>query len=217
MKLLLIRHGQSMGNAEHRMQGHYDTPLSELGRAQARLLAERLRREGWQLAALVASPLRRAAETAGIVATALEQPVTWDERLLEYDIGRLSGVVWTDVERLFPEVWQQLQGSGPVSYPGEEGLDVFQRRVLSLMADLRGRYQDDEVVGLVSHGGTLSMLICCALDIPPRRPQPFRLSNSSLSIVEFQRRGPAVSLLNDTHHLDGLTGDRPSPVGREPR
>ncbi len=45
MELLLIRHGESVGNAESRMQGHYDSPLTELGRAQVRLLAERLRRE----------------------------------------------------------------------------------------------------------------------------------------------------------------------------
>ena len=209
MKLLLIRHAESMGNAEGRMQGRYDTPLSELGRAQAHLLAERLRREGWKLAALVASPLRRAAETAEILAAALERAITWDERLLEYDIGRLSGVVWADVERLYPDIWQQMHGTGPVAFPGEEGLEVFQGRVASLLEDLRECHGDDQVVGLVSHGGTLSMLICCALGVPPRRPQPFRLSNSSVSILEFRPRGPVLTLLNDTHHLDGLAERAP--------
>jgi broad specificity phosphatase PhoE len=120
MKLLLIRHGESVGNAEGRMQGHYDTGLSELGREQSRLLAARLRREGCQLAALVASPLRRAAETAGVLSAALDVPVTWDERLQEYDIGLLTGVVWADVEKLYPDIWQQLHdASAPVAYPGE--------------------------------------------------------------------------------------------------
>jgi len=214
MKLLLIRHGESMGNAEGRMQGHYDSPLSELGRAQARLLAERLQGEGWQMAALYGSPLRRAAETAEILASAVERPITWDERLLEYDIGLLSGLAWPDVERLHPEIWQQLHTAGPVAFPGEEGVEAFQRRVASLVEDLRGRHGDDQVVGLVSHGGTLSMLICCALGVPPRRPQPFRLSNSSISILEFRPRGPVLTLLNDTHHLDGLAGRTPSPPGR---
>lgn len=216
MKLLLIRHGESVGNAEGRMQGRYDTSLSELGRAQVCLLAERLQREGWQLAALYASPLRRAAETAEILAAALARPIAWDERLLEYDIGQIGGVVWADVETLYPEIWQQLHGPGPVAFPGEEGLDAFQRRVAALVEDLRGRHGDDEIVGLVSHGGTLSMVICYALNMPPRRPQPFRLNNSSLSILQFRPRGPVVTLLNDTHHLDGLAGSTPSPPGRGP-
>lgn len=212
MKLLLIRHGESVGNAESRMQGHYDSPLTELGRAQVRLLAERLRREEWRLADLYASQLLRAAETAEIVARALERPITWDERLLEYDIGLLTGVAWSDVETLHPEVWQQLQGTGPVAFPGEEGIDVFQRRVAAFLESLRRRHAQDEVVGIVSHGGTLSMLICCALNMPPRRPQPFRLKNSSLSILELRPRGPALTLLNDTHHLDGLAGPPLSPT-----
>jgi len=207
MKLLLIRHGESMGNAEGRMQGRYDSPLSPLGREQARLLAERLWREGWQLSAIHASPLRRAAQTADIVASSLEMPVTWDERLQEYDIGLLTGVLWDDVERLHPEIWHQLQNSRrPVAYPGEEGMEAFQRRVAAVVKDLRGLHRDDQVVGLVSHGGTLSMLICTVLGVPPRRPQPFRLSNSSVSILEFRPRGPVLTLLNDTHHLDGMAG-----------
>ncbi len=207
MKLLLIRHGESVGNAERRMQGRYDTGLSELGREQARLLAERLQREGCHLSALYASPLRRAAETAEVLAAAVEVPVTWDDRLQEYDIGQLTGVVWTDVETLFPDVWRQLHDAqAPAAYPGEEGLGAFEQRVAAVLHDVRGRHGDDETVALVSHGGTLSMLVCSALGLPPRRPQPFRLSNASLSLLEFRPRGPVVTLLNDTHHLDGEGG-----------
>lgn len=205
MKLVLIRHGESVGNAERRMQGRYDSPLTELGRQQSHLLAARLRQEEWRLATLIASPLRRAAETAEIVAAALDVPVAWDERLQEYDIGQLTGVVWDDMERLHPEIWQRLHShsSEAVAYPGEEGLEAFHRRVAALVEELRGCYDEAQVVGLVSHGGTLSMLVSHVLGIPPRRPQPFRLSNSSVSILEFWPRGPVLSLLNDTHHLQG--------------
>jgi broad specificity phosphatase PhoE len=76
--------------------------------------------------------------------------------------------------------------------------------VAAVVDDLRGRHSDNQAVGLVSHGGTLSMLVCSVLGLPPRRPQPFRLSNASLSVLEFRPRGPVLTLLNDTHHLDGL-------------
>ena len=207
MKLLLIRHGQSMGNAEGRMQGRYDSPLTALGHRQACLLSARLQSEGRELAALYASPLRRATETAEILSASLALPVTMDERLAEYDIGLLTGILWADLERLHPEIWRQLHDTrGHVAYPGEEGMDAFQRRVAAVLEDFCARHGDDQAVGIVSHGGTLSMLVCAALGIPPRRPQPFRLSNASLSILEIWARGPVLTLLNDTHHLDGLGG-----------
>jgi broad specificity phosphatase PhoE len=141
------------------------------------------------------------------LAAALEVPVTWDERLQEYDIGLLTGVVWAELETLYPDIWQQLRDTrAPVAYPGEEGMEAFQRRVAAFVEDLRGRHKRDQAVGLVSHGGTLSMLVCHVLGVPPRRPQPFGLSNSSLSVLEFRPRGPVLTLLNDTHHLDGLGG-----------
>ena len=122
-------------------------------------------------------------------------------------IGLLTGILWADLERMHPEIWRQLHDTRRhVADPGEEGMDAFQRRVAAVLEDFCARHGDDQAVGIVSHGGTLSMLVCAALGIPPRRPQPFRLSNASLSILEIWARGPVLTLLNDTHHLDGLGG-----------
>jgi broad specificity phosphatase PhoE len=204
MKLLLIRHGQSISNTEGRLQGQFDSPLSDLGRAQARALAERLSAEGWQPAAVLASDLSRAAETAKIVAAALGAPLTLDARLREYDVGVLTNVVWTDIEGLYPDLWQALNHSREwVPIPGEEGNEAFHDRLAALLAEVEAGYGDEDTLALVSHGGSLGVILAHLLEMDTRRPTPFRFGNASLSIVELGPRGPRISLLNDTCHLDG--------------
>jgi len=207
VRLLLIRHGESVGNAEGRMQGQFDSPLSDLGRDQARALLARLQGEGWNPAVIYSSDLCRASETAGILAAGLEAPVTLDVRLREYDIGVLSGVIWREVEALYPEVWRKLQQrDGSSVIPGEEGLAAFHERLSSTAADILAAHQDDETVAVVSHGGSLGMILVYLLHIAPRRPLPFRFDNTSLSIVDVEPRGVRLTLLNCTCHLsDGVT------------
>jgi broad specificity phosphatase PhoE len=204
MKLLLIRHGQSIANAEGRLQGQFDSPLTDLGREQARALARRLLREGWAVSALYASDLSRAAETAEILATRLDATVTLDERLREYDVGVLNGVIWHEIEFLYPEIWHDLHHSNEwVPIPEEEGNEAFHARLVAALADIRASHGEGEVVGVVSHGGSLGMILAHLLSMETRRPTPFRFGNASLSVVEFRANGPVLSCLNDTCHMDG--------------
>lgn len=203
MKLLLIRHGESVGNAEGRMQGQFDSPLSDRGRDQTQALLARLQGEGWRPAAIYSSDLCRAAETAGILAAGLDAPVTLDARLREYDIGILSGVIWREVEVLYPELWRKLhQDEEGAAIPGEEGLEAFHRRLSSVAADILPAHQDDGTVAVVAHGGSLGMILAHLLQLAPRRPLPFRFDNTSLSIVDFGPRGIRLALLNCTCHLN---------------
>ena len=202
MRLLLIRHGQSEANAEGRLQGHLDSPLSEQGRAQAQALARRLQGEGWQIAAFYASDLRRAAETADILAAHLGLPVAYDARLREYDYGPLNGLTWAEIEALGGQIGLalRLEAEWP-TIPGAEEMEAFRARVTAALDDIRARHQDGDTAAIVAHGGSLSMLLAHLLGLPPRRPGPFRLSNASLSVVEFHARGPRLIRLNDTCHL----------------
>ncbi|MGD2206316.1 MAG: histidine phosphatase family protein [Anaerolineae bacterium] len=202
MKLLLIRHGESVGNAERRIQGQTDFPLTDRGRDQARALAQRLCREGWAITAIYASDLSRAAETAEIISATLDVPVALDQRLREYDAGVLNGIIWREVEHLYPDLWHAFHHSDKwVHFPESEGNETFVSRLSAALADIQGKHS--EVVAVVSHGGSLGMLLTFLLGMDTERPAPFRFGNASLSLVEFGVRGPFLSLLNDTYHLEG--------------
>jgi probable phosphoglycerate mutase len=206
MKLLLIRHGQSVGNAEHRMQGHFDAPLTELGRKQARALAARLLREGWAFDAIYASDLSRAAETAAILGAAYGLPVVEDARLREYDLGELNGIVWQELEDRYPEIWDGLHLRRDwVPFPGEEGPDAFHARLASMLTHISSKHGESETVAVVSHGASLGMVLIHYLEMDRSKPvffYPFQFGNTSLSIIEFTPRGPRLQLMNDTCHLD---------------
>jgi broad specificity phosphatase PhoE len=204
MKLLLIRHGESVGNAEYRVQGQAEFPLTERGRDQARALAQRLRREKWILSVLYASDLSRATETAEILAAEMEAEVVLDARLREYDVGVLNGIVWQEIEFLYPDIWHGLHHSPEwVPIPDEEGTEAFHARIVAALANIQDRHKGTAATAVVSHGGTLGMILSHLLGMDPGRPTPFRFGNTSLSIVEFGSRGPRLTLMNDTCHLDG--------------
>ena len=206
MQLLLIRHGQSVANAEGRLQGIMDSPLSDLGREQARALARRLVGEGWSLSAIHTSDQSRAAETAEILGAALGAPVFPDERLREYDIGVLTGLAFADVERLHPDIGQALRQS-PVwpAIPGEEGGEAFIGRIVSVLEDIRSAQGGGQAVAVVSHGRTLSMILAYLVELDPDRRTPFVFGNTSLSVVEFHPHRILLTSLIDLCHLgDGL-------------
>ncbi len=194
-----------MANAEARIQGQFDSPLSEQGRQEARLLAQRLRREEWAIAALYASDLSRAAETARILGREMGLPVTQDPRLREYDAGVLNGLTWAEVELRYPELWQQFQRGGKwVSIPGEEGNEAFQARLAAVLDEIRTRHDGEGTVAMVSHGASLAMILLNLLGLERSLSSPFAFGNASLSIVDFRSRGPVISRLNDTCHLQSL-------------
>ncbi len=205
MRLLLIRHAQSIANAEARIQGQFDSPLSEQGRREAQLLARRLHREEWAIAAIYASDLSRAAETAHILGAELGLPVTLDLRLREYDAGVLNGLTWAEVEARYPDLWQEFQRGGKwVSIPGEEGNEAFRARLAAALEAIQTRHEGEGTVAVVSHGASLGMILLYLLGLERNLSSPFAFGNASLSIVDFRGRGPVISRLNDTCHLQAL-------------
>ena len=200
-RLYFIRHGRSIWNAERRIQGRSDPPLDEMGREQARKLAERMR-GGETLAALYASPLQRARETAEIVGEALGLEVIADDRLREYDVGDLAGLTWSQIEERFPGVarrWSEADES--LELPGAEPHAQFRVQMVAVVEEIVARHAE-ESVGVVSHGGAIGAYLNHLLNIPSRYT-PFRFGNTSLSIVEVDPVRPHIVLLNDTCHLGG--------------
>ena len=114
--IYVIRHGQTAGNRAHALQGRSDQPLNDTGVAQARAAAERLSERGVSFSRVFSSPLRRAIQTAQIMAPGV--PVTVDERLIEMDYGPYEGI---DLNVLPPELRTFL--SDFVHNPAPEGME----------------------------------------------------------------------------------------------
>jgi broad specificity phosphatase PhoE len=207
MRFLFIRHGLSIANAQGRIQGQFDSPLSEQGRVQSQALGRRLVQEERSVSAIYASDLSRAAETAEILASSLDVPVILDERLREYGFGVLTGVAWRDVEYLHPEIWRAYYKRhewGPI--PGEEGNEAFHTRLAAALADIHKEHGEEDAVAVVTHGGSLGMIMASLLGMARERPHPFRFGNASLTVVELGPRGWVLSCLNDACHIDDHLG-----------
>jgi broad specificity phosphatase PhoE len=204
MRLLFIRHGETIANAERRLQGQLDSPLTERGRAQARALAKRLKREGQAPSAIYTSDLSRARETAQILETELDVPIVEDARLREFDAGMLTGLLEAEIESLYPETWYAFGHiSEWVPIPGGEGNEPFHARLVAALEEIERKHGKGETVVVVAHGGSLGMMVGHILGLDTRRPAPFRFANASLTVLDLTERGPRLCSLNDTSHLDG--------------
>jgi probable phosphoglycerate mutase len=198
--LYLVRHGRSVGNAARRIQGWLDLPLDELGRRQARLVAERLRHK--PLAAIYASPLVRAAETAQILANASDLVVTLDERLREYHMGAWTGLTREEIQAMMPPHWEEDQFDHVG--PGGETGDDMRTRIKAFLDDVVARHEN-QIVVVVCHGGSLGGVVSVALGLPPLRRGPFSFGNASITKITYERGRWKLRSLNDRCHLRSLT------------
>jgi probable phosphoglycerate mutase len=148
---LLVRHGETDWNRDNRFQGHADPPLNERGRAQAGELAERLAGEG--VDAVYSSPLRRALETAEILAARLGLDVTAAEGLREIDVGEWQGLTRDEVARRYPDAFARWLALEP-GWDHGETYEQLGRRVLAAIRDIAERHPGERVV-VVTHGGPL--------------------------------------------------------------
>lgn len=151
-RLLLVRHGQSTWNAQRRWQGAADPPLSDGGRAQARALGAALTADG--VDAIVSSDLRRAVETAEIVASELgvTSPVAIEPRLRERDVGEVSGLTVEEIDAKWPGLLDQWRAGTLERMPGGEG-DITPRVMDALRA--LAAEPPGQVVVVVTHGGVI--------------------------------------------------------------
>ncbi len=178
--IYLTRHGETDWNAEGRWQGHTDKPLNDRGREQARALAETLRGAG--IAAIVASDLQRARETASIVAEALGLAVEYvDPDLRERTIGVFEGLTREECERLHPEAWAAwLEHKHPP--PGAEGHQSLAVRVTAAIGRAAARLAPPEApLLLVTHGGAMRAALAHA-----GHPLPPMIKNAAVWRLEWR-------------------------------
>ena len=170
-RLLLVRHGESTWNAEHRLQGQADPPLSPLGREQTAALLPFL---GEIPARRLSSDLTRAVQTAELLGLG---GAPTDQRWREIDIGDWAGHTLDELDRADVAAWQR----GELAPPNAETFAELQARVAAAVDELLG-----EDVIVVTHGGCVRAATAHLTGADPRRLGP--PANASLTVIEHGER-----------------------------
>lgn len=182
MRLVLLRHAEAEGNAEGRMLGRTDVPLTAAGREATRRLAIALRPP--PPTRLLVSPLQRARETAQVLRTAAgwtATPLTVEPDLTEIDDGVLSGLTWAEACQRHPELCHTLE-TEPLwrPIPGAERPSQLCQRADAVLA--RALAEPVESLWLVSHGGFIQYLLAALL----QTPQVWGLTLPCLGRIELE-------------------------------
>jgi probable phosphoglycerate mutase len=204
-RIVAVRHGETVWNAEMRMQGQLDTELSAHGRWQAARAGEALAGEG--IEAIVASDLSRALDTARAIAVVVGLAVATDAGLRERSFGEFQGHTYAEIDARWPAEaarWRRHDPDfGPVG--GETLTAFFARSVAALTriaAAARGR-----TICVVTHGGVLDCLYRVAAGVDLAAVRTWELGNAAINRVLFTGEGFTLVGWGDTGHLDGATLD----------
>jgi broad specificity phosphatase PhoE len=204
-RIFLLRHGATALNRQvpYRLQGRRTDPdLDELGRAQAGRAEVAL--GNVDLAAVYASPLRRALQTAEVVGRPHgRHPVAVPE-LTEAELGRWEGLTWAEVEEREPEQYRRfLDHPGTEPYPeGESFLDV-QRRVTPALAALAAQHAG-EAIAVVGHNVVNRAYLAGVLGLPIDAARAIRQANGGINEVRYAEGKPTLITLNAELHLQGV-------------
>ncbi len=195
--LILVRHGESTANAEGRLLGRLDAPLTPRGLAQARALAPLVS----GASRLLSSPLGRAVDTATALGTGL--PVEIDERWVEMDYGEFDGMVLGDVPG---EVWQRWRSDLSYRPPGGESLAEAGARVRAACEELFGREgwgarSTEGHVVVVSHVSPIKAATCWALGLGDEGAWRLYLGTGSVTRLAWGSGGPVLNQFNEAPPL----------------
>lgn len=194
--LILVRHGQTDANAEGRLLGRMESPLTELGRRQAAAAVDAVHRAGARPDRVITSPRQRARDTASGFAT----PVEVDERWAELDYGEYDGARLGEVP---PELWSAWRADPGFVPPGGESLAALGARVRAACEDLAGAAGAGDVV-VVSHVSPIKAAVAWALGVGDGVAWRMRLDTASICRVAVGPGGPSLLTFNEVVHLETL-------------
>jgi broad specificity phosphatase PhoE len=209
LKLLFIRHAQSTGNVEKRMQGQAEFDLSEVGKLQAEKLARSLIAEGWFPTHVYSSPQKRTAHTAQILLEQMQsaplpaavsdlidpdappvdapispQPIaiTYADELKEFQNGIFRGLTWAEASERYPDLCRSLESSPDwIPIPEAETLQAARDRAAQFIAHLLQHHQNGDHIWIITHSWILQHLVAELLGCE----RSWRLRASNTALFEF--------------------------------
>ena len=202
VKIYLTRHGQTEWNLQKRMQGWFDSPLTQEGQQAAIALGRRLAQIPFS--AIYASSSGRTVDTAKFICCERQIPIFFKQQLREINVGEWQGMTDSEIKRTYPEQYHHYYNH-PTEYKSEEGEtfeDVLQR-VLPVIKDVIEDYEDDEPVLIVTHAVVKKLLIAHFQNqsIDHVWDPPF-IHGTSLTVLLLKKNGDVhFECIGDTEHM----------------
>jgi len=199
VKLILVRHGQTLWNREKRVQGVSDIMLSNRGRAQANNLARSLRDE--KIDTIISSPLKRAVQTAEAINRFHHLQIEPEENLMELNMGNFEGMAFQEMMKNhgnFLKRWAEDPAS--VVMPGGESLTDLQERAWGVVERIAGK---SGTILLAAHNFTIMTILCKIKGMDLSHIRQVHVDVASKTLVEFKNGRGNVVFFNDIDHLSG--------------
>ncbi len=199
-EIYLARHGETDWNAVRRFQGQTEIALNQRGQRQAERLATRM--HDVALAAIYASDLSRAVETAAPSARQQGLEVIKDARLRERHYGAFEGHLYAEVMHEFPDLYRGWQERDPqCDLGGGESLRQLAARCEAFLDEIALKHQGQTIL-IVTHGGVLDLAYRHVKRLPLEVPRDWETPNAALNHVRFQSNAWHLMFWADREHLD---------------
>lgn len=204
LKLILIRHAETIWNEELRYIGSTDLELSELGRKNASLAADYLASE--KIDAIFSSDLRRAVETAAAIAAPHELPVTTLPELREIDFGDWEGLTHTEISQKYEDlIGEWLADPLAAVIPAGEKWPDFERRVTGGLQKVIDSLANG-TAAVITHGGPIKAIIGSILKIPPSSYWQIYQDKGAINVIGYDENRARLVLMNDTCYRKPMFG-----------
>ena len=197
--LMLVRHGETVGNSEQIAHGQTESPLNERGIEQARMTAEMLTGWGQDYHLVYASPLSRAQDTARQIADALQLPLHIHSDLIEGSLGILEEVTYQELDD-FGFARHSIRDDDFAGHNGESP-NQLGTRMMNAITEIMARHPRENLI-LVSHGAAIAHYLARLLGSKPAFGHQYLMHNAAVSEVCFEEgEPPQLTLLNHHEHL----------------
>lgn len=199
VRIIYVRHAESLWNPIGRYQGRLDPELSERGHRQAQLIAKVLKK--YNPTALYSSPLKRTYMTAEYISKELNIPININTDIIEIDHGDWSGLLVDEVKEKYSEMFRDwLYEPEKVQFPNGENLEEVRKRVKKFQDEVLENH-DGETIIAVSHTVPIRASLVSGLNLPLSKFWSFGCDNASYSILDYDKVRPILYKLNNTYFL----------------
>lgn len=208
MKLVLVRHVETYGNVEHRLNGHTESDYTLRGEAMKEILVNELvvLNEKLSFDKIYASPTTRAFKIAQAVGNSTGMEIQVDHRLREFNFGIFEGKTREECIDIFEAEWDQWMANY-IDYPVPEGQS--QREYHDLCAEFLTELDEDETILIVAHGGTIHGMLTNMLNLPLDCKWHFDIKLGSITIIDYNHGFGMLSHMTTPPYDDLIPYDTP--------